>query len=42
MFQNDARQLHFAILGVWGKMLGGFVFVINNSQVTKLNAPLYT
>lgn len=40
MFESDARPLHFAIPGVWRKMLGGFGFVVNNSQVTELNASL--
>lgn len=40
MLESDARLLHFAILGVWRKMLGGFGFEVNNSQVTELNAPL--
>lgn len=30
MFESDARLLHFAILVVWRKMLGGFDFVISN------------
>lgn len=32
VFESDVRLLHFAILEVWGKMPGGFGFVINNSQ----------
>lgn len=40
IFESDARPLHFAVLEGWRKTLGQFVFVINNSQVTELNAPL--
>lgn len=40
MFESDTRPLCFAILEVWRKMPGGFVFVINNSQITEINAPL--
>lgn len=32
MFESGMRLLHFAILEVWRKMVGGFDFVISNSQ----------
>lgn len=32
MFESYVRLLHFAVLAVWRKMLGGFGFLINNSQ----------
>lgn len=32
MFKSDVRLLHFAILVVWRKILGGFGIVISNRQ----------
>lgn len=32
MFESDVSLLHFAILVIWRKMLGGFGFVVSNSQ----------
>lgn len=32
MFESAVRLLHFTILVVWRKILGGFGFVISNSQ----------